>query len=80
MMKPEGLAWDQNGGLLVVETGASRLSRINLSTGEVTYIAEGLKLGQPRPVNTAWASKQLLVNQAIYVRDLRTITFTHFKK
>jgi len=47
LMKPEGLAWDQYGGLLVVETGASRLSRVNLSTGEVTSIAEGLKLGQP---------------------------------
>ncbi|HEX5667286.1 MAG TPA: hypothetical protein VFX73_00715 [Chitinophagaceae bacterium] len=47
LMKPEGLAWDENGGLLVVETGASRLSRVDLSTGKVTSIAEGLKLGQP---------------------------------
>ncbi len=47
LMQPEGLAWDQNGGLLVVETGASRLSRINLSTGAITSIAEGLKLGLP---------------------------------
>jgi sugar lactone lactonase YvrE len=45
LMKPEGLALDQDGSLLVVETGASRLSRINLSTGEVKAVAEGLKLG-----------------------------------
>jgi sugar lactone lactonase YvrE len=45
LMKPEGLALDQDGSLLVVETGASRLSRINLSTGEVNAVAEGLKLG-----------------------------------
>jgi sugar lactone lactonase YvrE len=45
LMKPEGLALDQDGSLLVVETGASRLSRVNLTTGEVTPIAEGLKLG-----------------------------------
>jgi sugar lactone lactonase YvrE len=47
LMKPEGLALDQDGSLLVVETGASRLSRVNLSTGEIKPIAEGLKLGQP---------------------------------
>jgi len=47
LKNPEGLAWDQNGGLLVVETGASRLSRVSLSTGKITPIAEGLKLGQP---------------------------------
>ncbi len=45
LMKPEGLALDQDGSLLVVETGASRLSRVNLKTGEVTPVAEGLKLG-----------------------------------
>ncbi len=45
LMKPEGLALDQDGSLLVVETGASRLSRVNLTTGEVKPIAEGLKLG-----------------------------------
>lgn len=45
LMKPEGLALDQDGSLLVVETGASRLSRVNLTTGEVKVVAEGLKLG-----------------------------------
>ncbi|MDN3204115.1 hypothetical protein [Algoriphagus sediminis] len=41
---PEGLAWDKEGGLLVVETDASRLSRVDLATGEVSKIADGLSL------------------------------------
>jgi sugar lactone lactonase YvrE len=47
LMSPEGLAWDKEGGLLVVETGASRLSRIDLATGVVSKIADGLSLSAP---------------------------------
>ena len=47
LVNPEGLAWDSDGTLVVVESGASRLSRISLSTGEVTKIADGLKLSAP---------------------------------
>jgi sugar lactone lactonase YvrE len=47
---PEGLAWDKKGGLLVVESGASRLSRIDLVTGVVSTVADGLKLSAP-PIN-----------------------------
>ncbi len=47
LMNPEGLVWDKKGGLLVVETGASRLSRIDLVTGEVTKVVDGLKLSAP---------------------------------
>ncbi|WP_373521503.1 hypothetical protein [Aquiflexum sp.] len=47
LMSPEGLAWDKEGGLLVVETGASRLSRIDLATGTVSKIADGLSLSKP---------------------------------
>jgi sugar lactone lactonase YvrE len=47
LMNPEGLAWDKKGGLLVVETGASRLSRIDLATGAKSTIADGLKLSPP---------------------------------
>ena len=47
-MFPEGLAFDNDGGLLVVETGAGRLSRIELATGEITEIAGGLEFfGKP---------------------------------
>ncbi len=44
---PEGLAFEKEGSLLVVETGTSRLSRIDLSTGEVTKVVDGLKLSGP---------------------------------
>ncbi|MGB5319558.1 hypothetical protein [Eudoraea sp.] len=47
LMNPEGLALDLEGNLLVVETGASRLSKIDLATGEVTTIVEGLELSDP---------------------------------
>lgn len=47
LANPEGLALDLDGSLLVVEAGAGRLSRIDLTTGEVTVVAEGLKLGAP---------------------------------
>jgi sugar lactone lactonase YvrE len=47
LVNPEGLVWDKKGGLLVVETGASRLSRIDLATGEVTKVVDGLKLSAP---------------------------------
>jgi len=42
---PEGLAVDQDGSLLVVESGAGRLSRIDVSTGAVTTMTDGLDLG-----------------------------------
>ena len=45
LLFPEGLAVDQDGSLLVVETGAGRLSRIDPATGEVSTVAEGLALG-----------------------------------
>ena len=45
LSNPEGLAVDLDGNLLVVESGAARLSRINLLTGETTVLVEGLKLG-----------------------------------
>ncbi len=44
---PEGLALDNEGRLLVVEALASRLSRIDLSTGGITVLVEGLELFGP---------------------------------
>jgi len=47
---PEGLAVAPDGNLLVVETGVGQLSSINLETGEISTVAEGLELGaQPIP-------------------------------
>lgn len=42
---PEGLAVDLDGNLLVVESGAGCLSRIDLATGQVSIIATDLELG-----------------------------------
>ena len=42
---PEGLAVDLDGNLLVVESGAGRLSRIDVETGTVSTIVEGLEIG-----------------------------------
>jgi sugar lactone lactonase YvrE len=47
LVMPEGLALDLDGSLLVVEAGAGRLSRIDLTTGEVSVLTEGLELGAP---------------------------------
>jgi sugar lactone lactonase YvrE len=47
LANPEGLAVDIDGNLLVVETGESRLSRINLSSGEISIIVDGLELSGP---------------------------------
>ncbi len=44
---PEGLALDNEGRLLVVEATASVLSRIDLITGNITTLAEGLDLYGP---------------------------------
>jgi sugar lactone lactonase YvrE len=46
---PEGIALDNEGGLLVVEADplANRLSRIDLETGDVSVVVEGLKLYGP---------------------------------
>lgn len=42
---PEGLTVDVDGNLLVVESGAGRLSRIDLGTGMVSTVAANLELG-----------------------------------
>jgi sugar lactone lactonase YvrE len=47
LSNPEGLAIDLDGSMLVVEAGAGRLSRIDLATGNVSIVAEGLALGAP---------------------------------
>lgn len=44
---PEGLAVTAAGDLLVVETGAQRLSAIDPATGQVTVVADGLAIGMP---------------------------------
>ena len=45
--QPEGLTVDLDGTLLVVESGAGRLSRVDPATGAVSEIATGLATGLP---------------------------------
>jgi hypothetical protein len=47
LSKPEGLTDDIDGNLLVVESGAGRLSHIDVVTGDVNLVADNLALGQP---------------------------------
>jgi sugar lactone lactonase YvrE len=47
LANPEGLAVGPQGDLLVVESGAQRLSSIDLATGRVKTVAGGLALGVP---------------------------------
>ena len=45
LANPEGLAVDIDGNLLVIEAGAGRLSRVDLTTGEISVMVDGLELG-----------------------------------
>jgi sugar lactone lactonase YvrE len=49
LANPEGLALDVDGSLLVVESGARRLSRVDPTTGERSVVVEGLELGSVGP-------------------------------
>jgi sugar lactone lactonase YvrE len=69
---PEGLAVALDGSLLVIETGAGRLSRIDTATGEVNSVAEGLELGAQGPPDGApptWAFNGVAVGPsgAVYI-------------
>jgi sugar lactone lactonase YvrE len=68
---PEGLAVDYDGSLLVVESGIGRLSRINVSTGQVATVADGLELGAAASpgMPPTWAFNGVAVgpSRAIYV-------------
>ena len=45
LSSPEGLAFSADGNLLVVETGAGKLSSIDMNTGEIETIASNLQIG-----------------------------------
>lgn len=70
LQRPEGLAYDQDGSLVVVETGASRISRITL-TGEVSTIADNLSFGLPALEGTppTWTFDGVTISESgdIYV-------------
>ena len=70
LANPEGLAVDRDGSLLVVESGAGRLTRI-MPSGATRVIAKGLPLGAPAAAGTppAWMFNGVAVGPsgAIYV-------------
>lgn len=49
LAQPEGLAVASDGSLLVVETGAHRVSRIDLASGDVEPLIEDLEVGVAGP-------------------------------
>lgn len=51
--QPKGLAVDNSGGVLVCETGTGRLLRIDPSTGNISVVLSGLKVGLPAPPGAA---------------------------
>ena len=71
LVMPEGLAVNTDGSLLVVESGAGRLSSIDPATGVVTTVAEGLEVGSPPPpgVPPTWGFSGVAVGPSgnIYV-------------
>jgi sugar lactone lactonase YvrE len=71
LVTPEGLAVTADGRLLVVESGAHRLSSIALATGEVTVLVDGLALGAvgPATMPPTWTFNGVAVDAAgtIYV-------------
>jgi len=61
---PEGMAVDRDGSLLVVESGAGRLSRIDPVTGKVSTVAEGLGMdvAGPAGIPPAYAISSVAVD------------------
>ncbi len=67
---PAGLAYDPaDGSLLVVETNAGRLSKIDPATGATTVLAEGLQVGYSIPL--AYSGVAVGTSGAIYVTGFR---------
>jgi sugar lactone lactonase YvrE len=71
LVQPEGLALRQRGKLLAVEAGAGKLSEIDLESGNVRTIVEGLAVGAPPVPGTppTWAFNGVAVGPsgAVYV-------------
>ncbi len=71
LLQPEGMTWVSDNSLLVVETGASRLSKIDLQTGQLTVVAENLDVNVPGPeaLVPTWMFNQVAIGPSgvIYV-------------
>jgi len=66
---PEGLAFDTDGSLLVVESGAGRLSRIDLLSGIVSTVVDGLALGDEAVpgYEAIWSLSDVAVGPSGYI-------------
>jgi sugar lactone lactonase YvrE len=77
LVGPEGLAVGQDGNLLVVESTAGRLSRIDLVTGQVSTLMEGLQFLPATPADVptlAFNGVAVAPSGAIYVTEDGTNT------
>ena len=85
LLGPEGLAVDRDDGLLVVESNAGRLSRIDLKSGGVSIVAKGLAIDSaPAPIGLppAWIFHGVAVGPsgAIYVTGDRADVLYRFRQ
>lgn len=71
LSRPMGLAVDLNGDLLVVESGAGRVSRIKLATGNVSVVVDGLELARMRSTGSAFNGIAVGSTGYIYVSGAR---------
>jgi len=69
LVKPEGMTVDNDGNLLVVETGIGQLTRIDPDTGEKTVLAEGLATGEPATPTLvpSWTFSGVTVDKDDYI-------------
>ncbi len=69
---PEGFAFDNEGGVLVVEVGNKRLIRVDLASQDITVLADNLDMGLPisegaAPTGGALSSVLILDPNTYYV-------------
>ena len=67
LINPEGMAFDTDGSLLVVEAGAGRLTRVDIATGAKSVVADGLELGAPGLLTAGFNGVAVGPSGAIYV-------------
>jgi sugar lactone lactonase YvrE len=75
LANPEGMALDIDSSLLVMEASAGRISRIDLTTGEVSVVVDGLEpglqlpTGYPFPPSYGFDALAIGPSGAIYYTD-----------